>query len=265
MAWHGLVLWFASISTAFACVLQVGVVPQFEERKLLEVWQPVLEYVSNQSGCQLYWTGSANIPDFEDRFIEGAYDLSYMNPYHALLAWDAQKYRPLVRSGSRKLQGVLVVREGGSINRLDDLNGKTLAFPSPNALGASLLMRAELATLHGLDITPKYVKTHPSVYLHVAKGLVPAGGGVARTLAAADPLVKSRLKVLYETRAVAPHPLVIHPRIPEQVASKIQAAFLKLQVDHPELLAGIPMNDPVKASIDDYLPLRDLNLKEFQQ
>ena len=29
-----------------------------------------------------------------------------------------------------------------------DLNGKTVAFPSPNALGASLLMRADLERLH---------------------------------------------------------------------------------------------------------------------
>ena len=182
-----------------------------------------------------------------------------------MLAWQSQQYRPLIRSGSRQLQGVLVVKEGGDITTLADPDGKTLAFPSPNALGASLLMRAELKTLHGLTITPRYVKTHPSVYLHVAKGLLPAGGGVARTLAAADPEIRSRLKVIYKTRAVAPHPLVVHPRIERGLADRIQAAFIALARERPELLLGIPMNDPVAATIEDYLPLRELNLQEFQQ
>ena len=68
-------------------------------------------------------------------------------------------------------------KKGGNIEHLQQLEGKDIAFPAPNALGASLIIRADLVQLHRVSFTPKYVQTHSSVYLNVALGRMAAGGG----------------------------------------------------------------------------------------
>ncbi|HCY85953.1 MAG TPA: phosphate ABC transporter, partial [Desulfobacteraceae bacterium] len=116
----------------------VGVVPQFEARKLRRVWQPILNRLEAATGEKFKLVGSPTIPTFEAEFMDGDFDFAYMNPYHLILAHRKVGYRPLVRDVGRKLFGVLVVAENGGIKEVSDLAGKVIAFPAPNALGASL-------------------------------------------------------------------------------------------------------------------------------
>ncbi|TCK08686.1 phosphate/phosphite/phosphonate ABC transporter substrate-binding protein [Marinobacterium mangrovicola] len=245
------------------CTLKLGVVPQFEQRKLLQIWQPITDRLEASFSCRVELVGAENIPDFESKFAEGVYDLAYMNPYHAVVAHKTQGYLPVLRSGSKALQGVLVVMKDSGIQSVAELDGKSLAFPSPNALGASLLMRAELQQLHQVSVQPQYVKTHPSVYLYVAKGLVSAGGGVQRTLDEQPDELKSVLKVIYTTQKVPAHPLVIHPRVDQALADRVVQQLLEIAAESPELFEAIPMKDPVRTSLQDYDPVAELHLERF--
>ncbi len=241
----------------------LGVVPQFEQRRLHSIWQPIADLLTQKTGCQFTYYGNKDIKEFEQDFQAGKFDFAYMNPYHSIMANDAQGYFPILRSSSRKLKGILVVHKDSKINDVTELDGQTLAFPSPNALGASLLMRAELAKKHNLKIHPLYVKTHSSVYLHVGKKLVAAGGGVARTLDGQEDFIKDSLKVIYETMPVNSHPVVAHPRVEQAFMNKVQQALLEIAQDHPNLFADIPMKAPVKSSLSEYEDLRKLGLQEF--
>ena len=122
-----------------------GVVPQFEARHLAAIWQPILEELGARTGYRFDLVGSPRIPAFEASFLAGEFDFAYMNPYHAMLAAEGQGYVPLVRDGAGRLRGILVVRDDSPYRDVADLEGRRIAFPSPNALGASLLMRADLA------------------------------------------------------------------------------------------------------------------------
>lgn len=245
------------------CQVSVGVVPQFEQRKLITNWRPLLSTLEQKTGCSFVFSGSENIAAFEQRFAAGDFDLAYMNPYHAVVANRTQGYQAIFRSGSKDLQGVLVARKGAGFEKLEHLDNAVLAFPSPNALGASLLMRAELVALHGLSFDSKYVKTHPSVYLHVAKGLVAAGGGVQRTLDEQPKQIRDRLEVIYRTAKVPSHPIVIHPRITESLAIRIKNALSELAKSAPGLFESIPMRNPVPTSMADYRVISTLNLESF--
>jgi phosphonate transport system substrate-binding protein len=242
-----------------------GVVPQFEQRKLFRIWRPILDELEDRTGFVFDLVGSSKIPTFEQKYLLGHYDFAYMNPYHLLMAHDAQGYLPLIRDGERQLKGVLVVPDTSRINQVKELDGKTVAFPSPNALGASLLMRAELVKLHSVSIIPNYVQTHSSVYLHVALGLNPAGGGVMSTLRSQKPEIKEKLRIIYETRSVNPHPISAHPRIPEKDRERVRQALLEMAKTEKgaALLAKIPMSKAVIASMDDYTPMLNLGLDEF--
>ncbi len=246
-----------------SCHLTIGVVPQFQQRHIFKIWHTVLDALETKTHCHFELVSSSTITDFETSFKDGLFDLAYMNPYHAVIAHKAQGYEPLVRSGAKKLTGILVVKKDNNIQDIRELAGKEVAFPSPNALGASLLMRAELAYKHDTTVIPKYVKTHSSVYLHVAKGLVEAGGGVARTLSQQPDEVKDLLRVFYTTAPVNAHPLVAHPRIGKDRMNTIQQAWLDLAKEQPGLFDNIPMKAPVASSHDDYTELETLGLEKF--
>ncbi len=242
-----------------------GVVPQFEQRKLFRIWRPVLDELEHLTGFVFDLVGSPKIPVFEQKFLAGFYDFVYMNPYHLIMAHDAQGYLPLIRDGERRLQGILVVPDGSPITQVQELNGKTVAFPSPNALGASLLIRTELARLHSVVVVPNYVQTHSSVYLHVALDINPAGGGVMSSLQSQKPEIKEKLRVIYETRSANPHPISAHPRVPEKDREKVRQALLEIAKTEKgaALLAKIPMTKAVTAVLDDYAPIQNWGLDEF--
>lgn len=245
------------------CHYKVGVVPQFEQRRIFAVWSTILDNLKAKTGCEFELVGSQTIIEFEKAFKAGVYDFAYMNPYHAVMAKKAQGYVPILRSGKKKLKGVLVVKKDSTIQDVKELSEKELAFPSPNALGASLLMRAELAKKYDTPVKPKYVKTHSSVYLHVAKGLTVAGGGVGRTLAEQPDHIKNSLRVLHTTTPVNAHPFVAHRRVGEKQRKKIQEAWLDLAVEQATLFDGIPMKGSIATTYDDYIVLEDFGLEDF--
>lgn len=243
----------------------VGVVPQIEAHKLHSIWQPILDAVSLKTGHTFKLLGSKTIPEFESSFQNGEFDIIYANPWHAVIANETQGYMPIIKDGEKKLKGILVVRKDSDINDVSQLDGREVAFPAPNALAASLLMRADLQRLFGVQVVPVYVKTHTSVYLNVVLGDTLAGGGVKRTFMEQRKKISDRLRVLYETRAINPHPICVHPRVSDEDRVQIQKAFLELGEDagSRRLFMDVPMGQPALANIGDYSMLESLGLREF--
>lgn len=243
----------------------VGVVPQFEIRRIAEIWEPILAAVSERAGIALALAATPSIPRFEAAFAAGDFDFAYMNPYHLIVAHREQGYRPLVRDVGRTLYGIIVVRKGSPLTRVEELDGRTIAFPAPNALGAALIPRAEFARKFHINVTPRYVKSHTSVYLNVATRQTDAGGGVQKTLEQQAPEIRNALRILYKTTEVAPHPLAAHPRVAPAVQKAVQSAFLAMGDGEKgrALLAGIPIRKIGKASLEDYAPLAEMGLDDF--
>lgn len=170
-----------------------------------------------------------------------------------------------MRDGGRKLRGILVTHKDSKYKSAAELNSKIVALPSPNALGASMLIRADLEKTFGIKVKPKYVQTHSSVYLHVAKKLVLAGGGVMSTFLAQKPEIRDKLRVIFITRAVIPHPITAHSRVPKHHIRKIKAAFLSLgkTPEGREMLAKIPIKKMIPSSRSEYMSLADGGLDKY--
>lgn len=248
-------------------VYNLSVVPQFTPVDIGLRWSPLLAYLKKETGISLQLRVMERIPKFETDFLAGIPDFVFLNPYHEVMAMKAHGYVPLVRGGD-PLNGILVVDREGPVKRLADLGGKTLAFPSPNAFGASLYMRALLAEKEGIHITPTYVGTHQNVYRHVLLGEAAAGGGVTATLEKESAAMRARLVVLYTTPGVASHPLAAHPRVPEAVRAKLVAALLKLDRDPAgrKLLAMVELDRiQIAEYARDYAPLEKLKLDAYAQ
>ena len=264
---------FFSLSASASCVgdqqsdkvYKVSVVPQKSPSEIFSVWSQLLDRVGKKTGMCFTLTLQSNIQDFEARLLTGEPDFSWVNPYHALMAHNKHGYLTLVRDGKSLLSGLLTVRGDSPVNSLDQLSDANIAFPSPNAFAASLLIRAMLDK-QNVPIKPIYVKTHTNVYRATLVGDVKAGGGVNNTFDREPQALRDELRVLYQTPSYAPHPLIVNPRVPQADQQAFTKAFLALTEDPKmaALLEKIPMPMPVLADYDrDYRPLESLGLEKY--
>lgn len=261
----GILLLLCAVSVSADNVFTLGIVPQYKAKKIHQAWQPLIDEIQIRTGIQLEILSKPSISEFEVALKSGEFDFAYINPYHMLIANNSQGYQPLVRDIGRSLQGVLVVSAKSEITDIKELDNQRIAFPSANALGASLLIRQELDDDFDIIINPVFVKTHDSVYLNVVLNQTAAGGGVEKTLDKQNKKVRDKLRVLYRTGKVASHPIAVHPRVPESISNKILDALLSLGEDDTgrKLLARIPIEKIGKASLSDYTPLVEKRLKRY--
>jgi len=243
-----------------------SVVPQFPGLVIHSDWTPVLDYLNENTPYHFKLVIHKNIPEFEKAFTRGEPDIAYMNPYHAVMARQAQGYRPIIRDSKRELTGILVVKKDSPYQSVKDLSGSTIAFPSPNAFAAALYMRALLHEKEKIEFTPHYAETHSNAYRMVLLGRSAAAGGVTRTLEKERPEVEKNLRVIYQTPSTPSHPVAAHQRVPDEVISSLQNAFAKMAADetHREKLKTILLPIPIPADYErDYRFLEELQLGKY--
>ncbi|MFZ6751298.1 phosphate/phosphite/phosphonate ABC transporter substrate-binding protein [Undibacterium sp. Ren11W] len=254
---------FASVS-ACAATYSIAVVPQYNVALLHAEWQPLLERIARDTGVTLELILQSSFPKFEHALLKGEPDFAYANPYHAVMAKNAQGYLPLLRD-SKSLTGILLVRNDSPYKNLADLNGKDLGFPAPNAFGASLYLRA-LLKKKDIKFEPKILNSHGNVFRSILNGSVAAGGAVNSTYNDEKPEIRDQLRIIFQTPGSASHPLLVHPRVPEKVRMEIKNAILELQKDAAglALLKDVRLSQPLSADYkSDYLPLEKLGIEKF--
>ncbi|NJD56324.1 MAG: phosphate/phosphite/phosphonate ABC transporter substrate-binding protein [Nitrospirae bacterium] len=244
----------------------IGVVPQFEQRKLHAIWKPIIEDLEKSTGLTFSLNSTLTIEAFEKAIERGEFDFVYLNPYHLVQVHDAQGYIPLV-ADKVPLRGILVVRKNSPIHTPAELDGKVVAFPSPNAIGATLLPKADLNQLFHASVKPLYVKTHSSVYLHVVKDLAAAGGGVEKTLQEQNEEIRSALRTIYTTRSFPSHPVAAHPRVPADIREKVRKALLSLNSspEGREMLRKVPVEQLIPVTYSDYAVMSSWGIEKYWQ
>jgi phosphonate transport system substrate-binding protein len=236
-----------------------GIVPQQSPMRLVQLWLPTIEYLKRETGINIHFATKKSIPEFESCLASKAYDLAYMNPIHYVVFRKVGGYNALARDIGASLRGLIVVPRDSSVRTLSDLRGMTIAFPSPGAFAASILPRQELQSLK-IAFAPSYVRSHDSVYLTVASGIFPAGGGISRTFNAMSTQIKSKLRVLHSTRDYPTHAIATRSDMPEADRRKL---LLALQDMSRKANTALKLTGIVKyglAKDADWKPIRALNI-----
>lgn len=252
---------FQASAAAQETKLTFGIVPQQAASKLIALWSPVLQYLSDKTGYEIVFKTTPDIPKFEAHLAAGEYDLAYMNPYHYVVFAENPGYRAFAKQKDKTIKGILVARKDSGIQGIEDLAGARLAFPSPAAFAASILPRASLRS-EGIDFSAAYVSSHDSVYRNVAKNRFVAGGGIVRTFQSVDENVRTDLKVIWESKGYTPHAFAAHPRVPAEVLARVQSALITMAEDPEgrEILAKLKFGGIEEAVSADWDDVRSLNI-----
>ena len=246
-----------------ASTLTFGVVPQQSASRLAQIWVPVFDYLGGKTDTRIRFSTAKDIPTFEACLARGAYDFAYMNPYHYTTFHGLTGYEAFAKQTEKRLRGLIVVHADSTYKDLQELDDRSIAFPSPAAFGASVIPRAEMKS-RNMKIQPAYVKSHDSVYRAVIAGLFPAGGGVLRTFNNIPETERSKLRVLYRTEAYTPHAFAAHPRVDQQMVDRLAGTMADMAADRPTLLKALGMRGIQPAANADWDDVRSLHLTRSQ-
>lgn len=241
--------------------LRFGVVPQGSPADVLRAWTPVADALTDALGRPVVAETERDIPTFEACVQAGVYDIVYMNPYHYVIFDELTGYRAVAHRANALLNGLIVVREDSGLHALTDLEGLEIAFPSPAAFAASILQRAELRAA-GISFTPIYTRSHSSAYLAVARGVLPAGAGVDRTLAAFSQNNEAfeDFRFIHVTNGYTPHPIAVSPRLGPETTERVAAILTALDEMRPDALEPLSISGFQRPSAKAYDDVRALPL-----
>lgn len=134
---------FAQSGTAAVTGYQFAPVAQHSLQLTAAYWNPILEYVSTQSGVRLNLWLARTSAETTAAVIAGEADFVFsnhlFNPERANLGW-----KVFARRQTPKVSGQIIVPENSSVRSLADLAGKEVAFPGPEALVAYKVTYAQL-------------------------------------------------------------------------------------------------------------------------
>ena len=241
-------------------VVIFGVVPQQAADKLALIWKPFLTYLSEKTGRTIKFESAPDIESFDKRTANGEFDLVYMNPMYYTEVHASVGYQVFAKEKDTQLKGMLVVQKNSSYQKLEDLAGKTVVFPGPIAFAATVLPLLEFKA-KGISVTPVYIGSHEGVYNDVARGMHAAGGGVAKTLAQTDTVVRDELRVLWSSDTYTPHPFAAHPRVDHALVEQLAKIMFDLDQDEhgKKLLKELRFRGFVAAQDIEYEKLKTLS------
>lgn len=235
------------------------IVPQHSSQATYGAWAPFLQKIEEKTGLCIKPVVPSTIPNFERDLIAGKADLAYANPYHLIMGRESHDYRPLLRDGRQQLTGLIVSHVNSDVNTIDDLEGRSIALPAPNAFGASILTQPAFSERQ-INVNTVYAGSHSNTYRAVVAGRVAAGGGVNNTLGRERESIRSQLKVIFETKGHPSHPVIARSTISDDQAQAIITAIQALakNSNNAALLDAVQLPNPVPAALEDYLYLAKL-------
>ncbi len=238
----------------------LAVIPSAPPAETRAQWAPFVERLSRETGASINLLLYERIEPFEKDIENGVPDFIFAHPIQAVTAKREQGYEPLVR-GSRKIAGVIFVRNDSPVNAPGDLARKNIAMVGTRNVCA-LLVRQELTGGEKIHYRFRFAGSAANVVKDVLSGQADAGATLASALDAEPPENRGLLRIVLTTPEVAPHPLAAHPRVPRKAREDLTAAVLRMDGDNEgrAMLKAVRLAAPVKADYEaDYRSLEEVD------
>jgi len=245
-----LIMFFFSSMLSAGESLVLARAPQLAPEITSKLWAPFVKKLSEEIGQNIDLKVYTDRSSFESDIRQGEVDLYFGNPGYGVVGHLRHGYIPLLRSGKKLLQGIVVVRKDSGITNIEQLDGKTIAFPAETAFAASMYVRSLLANQFNIKYQTNFTGSHDNTYRAVLVGTAAAGGGVFRTFERESTALRDQLEVIFVTPGMKSHPLMAHPSVRKELRKRIQHAVLNMNKSNEgrKLLEKIKLQAPELAN-----------------
>lgn len=213
----------------------IGVHPLHNPQRLHEIFGPVAALLTEKiDGAYFKIEASRNYAAFDEKLYSGKFEFALPNPYQTLLSLK-HGYRVFGKMGDdSNFRGIILIRKDSNINEISDLKGKTVTFPAPTALAATMMPQYFLNE-NGLDISKdiviNYVGSQESSIMNVFLGNAAAGATWPppwRALSKERPKLLDELEVKWQTEPLPNNGLVVRIDVPQDIVDKVSAILFDL-------------------------------------
>lgn len=219
----------AALPVRAAETMYFGVVNQRSITLTAELWNPILRYVSARSGVPLRLKMGRTAQETTQMTLRGEFDFVYTNhlftPQRNKLG-----YRVIARFNTSGIRGQVVVPDDSPLQTLSDLQGREVAFPTPDGFtGYSLPMDGLLRA--GVQVKPLFAGNQESGMARMALGMVSAAGVSNQQMENYARREGFKYRVLYSSEPYLDLPVMAHPRVARDKLERVQKALLGMAAD----------------------------------
>ncbi len=209
--------------------LDFGVLNQRSIALTAQYWNPILQYVSHQSGVPLALKMGKTAPDTEAMALRGEFAFVYTNtlftPERVRLG-----YRAIARPQTPGIRALIVVPDDSPLQTLTNLNGRRVVFPSRIAfLGYAVpgdaLKRAKI------EVTPTFAGNQEGAIAQLQAGASDAAAVNSQVLEDYARREKFRYRVLWSSEPYQDLPIMANPAVPKARVEAVRRAFIGMAAD----------------------------------
>ena len=148
-----------------------GVHPLHNPQRLFTVFGPLTDYLSdNIPNARFQLEASRNYAAYDKKLYSGQFHFSLPNPFQTINSI-AKGYQVFAKMGDDdNFRGIILVRKDSGIEEVTDLKGKSVSYPAPTALAATMMPQYYIQT-HGVDVMTdldnQYVGSQESSIMNV--------------------------------------------------------------------------------------------------
>lgn len=185
-----------------------------------QYWNPILDYVSRQSGANLVLKIARTPPECNEATAKGEYDFIYANNIFQPRIAKAD-YRVILRTQEGAITGQIVTLADSPIRTLNDLQGKEMGFPFLGAFVGYTVPMDHLLRL-GISVTPVFGSNQEGIMAQLKAGKVIAAGVNNQVMRAFASRENMRYRVLWESAGFLNIPIAAHPRVPKKAVEEVR-------------------------------------------
>jgi phosphonate transport system substrate-binding protein len=206
-----------------------GVMPQRTPTLTAQYWNPILNYISTQSGVPLQLKLNKTPPEHEAMIKEGAFDFAYSN--YPFFPWNEDAgYTVIARPWEAAIRGEIVVLANSPIQSLTELQGKEVGFPHRAAF-VGYLVTLDALLQAGIHVQEVIAVGQESIMGQLKAGRIMAAGVNSQVMRDFAKREKVDYRVLWSSEGYFNIPIVAHPRVPQEKVEAVRAALLHMAHD----------------------------------
>lgn len=162
--------------------LILGIFPRHSYNETLQMFSPLVKYLSEQLGKKVKLETASNFEAFWRNVQVSRYDIVHYNQYHYLESNKKYGYQLILKNeefGSADISSVIMVRKDRGIDTLDNLAGKKIIFGGDEKAMMSYLVPRKLLLNAGLapsSYDTEFARNPPNALMAVYMGRADAAG-----------------------------------------------------------------------------------------
>lgn len=220
-------------------------------------------YLSGDIHVEMMATNT--LDDYISKVLNGTFAIALVNAELAVKA-AKQGYHIVGKfADDNQYRGVILARKESAVKQVQDLKGKIIACPGPEALAGTKQPLYYLAT-HGLnlqkDVSIVHVASFESVYMNVYLGKTFAGTAwisAWESFAKQEPTIAAKLVPLWITESLPSIALIIRNDVPVDVEEKLLELIFNMHLtkEGQKILLAMGTLSFKQANADSYKKITD--------